>query len=200
MNPGRHARFGSRTYPDSSWGYRKKRARKGAKGKLATPVEVDEWEETPNGSSDDGAEFLGETGGFWKGIGFVRNATFYNGFYTSEGQVFEFLPPSAARVLVSLLSITTIERLKKVLSEDAVAHAVSLIQGCRIFYIIFDNINIFLRKSQRLFNKNTMIHATNAAVISLRNADPLAEDLDAKRKRRGNRAAATGADIIPNFY
>ncbi|KAJ7906338.1 hypothetical protein B0H13DRAFT_2333542 [Mycena leptocephala] len=193
MNPGRHARFGSRTYPDSSWGYRKKRARKGAMGKLATPVEVDEWEETPNGSSDDGAEFLGETGGFWKGIGFVRNATFYNGFYTQHRY-------QSARVLVSLLSITTIERLKKVLSEDAVAHAVSLIQGFRIFYIIFDNINIFLRKSQRLFNKNTMIHATNAAVISLRNADPLAEDLDAKRKRRGNRAAATGADIIPNFY
>ncbi|KAJ7907746.1 hypothetical protein B0H13DRAFT_1879289 [Mycena leptocephala] len=86
----------------------------------------------------------------------------------------------------------------KILSEDAVAHAVNLVQGSNLFYIIFDNINIFLRKSQqRLFNKNTMIHATNAAVISLPDADPLAEDLEAKQKRRGKRAAATGTDIIP---
>jgi hypothetical protein len=56
--------------------YRKKRARKGAKAKVATPVEPDEWEETPNGSSDDGAAFAGETGGFWKDMGFARNATF----------------------------------------------------------------------------------------------------------------------------
>ncbi|KAF8172603.1 hypothetical protein K438DRAFT_1611725, partial [Mycena galopus ATCC 62051] len=96
------------------------------------------------------------------------------------------------------VSITTLERLKKILSQDAVAHAINLIRSPGVRYIIFDNINIFLRKSQqRLFNKNTMIHATNAAVISLPNANPLAEDLDAKRKRRGKRAAATGADIIP---
>jgi hypothetical protein len=56
--------------------YRKKRARKGAKVKVATPVEPDEWEEMPNGSSDDGAAFAGETGGFWKDMGFARNATF----------------------------------------------------------------------------------------------------------------------------
>jgi hypothetical protein len=96
------------------------------------------------------------------------------------------------------VSITTIERLKKILSEDAVAHAVNLMQGSNLFYIIFDNINIFLRKSQqRLFNKNTMIHATNVAIISLPDADPSAENLEAKQKRRGKRAAATGTDIIP---
>ncbi|KAJ7871972.1 hypothetical protein B0H14DRAFT_3567248 [Mycena olivaceomarginata] len=50
------------------------------------------------------------------------------------------------------VSVTTIERLKKILSEDAVLHTVSLMQGSSMFYIIFDNINIFLRKSQqRLF-------------------------------------------------
>ncbi|KAJ7891027.1 hypothetical protein B0H13DRAFT_1626074 [Mycena leptocephala] len=110
---------------------------------------------------------------------------------------------TSSRILTTLsnagacVSITTIERLKKILSEDAVAHAVSLMPGSG-FYIIFDNINIFLRKSQqRLFNKNTMIHATNAAVISIPGADPKAEDLEAKNKRRGKRAAATGADIIP---
>ncbi|KAJ7921626.1 hypothetical protein B0H13DRAFT_2415435 [Mycena leptocephala] len=111
---------------------------------------------------------------------------------------------TSSRILTTLsnagacASITTIERLKKILSEDAVAHAVSLMQGSGVFYIIFDNINIFLRKSQqRLFNKNTMIHATNATVISIPGADPKAEDLEAKNKRRGKRAAATGADIIP---
>ncbi|KAJ6578241.1 hypothetical protein B0H19DRAFT_1253504 [Mycena capillaripes] len=55
------------------------------------------------------------------------------------------------------VSVTTIEHLKKILSEDAVAYAVSLMQSPGMFYIIFDNINIFLRKSQqRLFNKNSM--------------------------------------------
>ncbi|KAF7372356.1 hypothetical protein MVEN_00095800 [Mycena venus] len=44
--------------------YRKKRARKGAKAKVATPVEPDEWEETPHGSSDDGAAFVGGDRGF----------------------------------------------------------------------------------------------------------------------------------------
>jgi hypothetical protein len=71
-------------------------------------------------------------------------------------------------------------------------------QGPGIFYIIFDNINIFLRKSQqRLFNKNSMIHATNVAVISIPDADPAAVDLEAKKQRRGKRAAATGADLLP---
>jgi hypothetical protein len=56
--------------------YRKKRARKGAKAKVAMPVEPGEWEEMPNRSSDNGAMFAGETRGFWKDMGFVCNATF----------------------------------------------------------------------------------------------------------------------------
>ncbi|KAJ7845214.1 hypothetical protein B0H14DRAFT_3455079 [Mycena olivaceomarginata] len=96
------------------------------------------------------------------------------------------------------VSVTTIERLKKVLSEDAVAYAVSLMQSPGMFYLIFDNINIFLRKSQqRLFNKNSMIHATNAAVIALPDAVPAAADFAAKQNARGKRAAATGRDILP---
>ncbi|KAJ6574473.1 hypothetical protein B0H19DRAFT_1254179 [Mycena capillaripes] len=96
------------------------------------------------------------------------------------------------------VSVTTIEHLKKILSEDAVAYAVSLMQSPGMFYIIFGNINIFLRKSQqRLFNKNSMIHATNAAVVSLPDALPVAADFNTKQKARGKRAAATGTDILP---
>ncbi|KAJ7798141.1 hypothetical protein B0H14DRAFT_2389019 [Mycena olivaceomarginata] len=42
-----------------------------------------------------------------------------------------------------------------------------------------------------------MIHATNAAVVSLPDADPATADFEAKQKARGKRAAATGADILP---
>ncbi|KAJ7663758.1 hypothetical protein DFH06DRAFT_1324275 [Mycena polygramma] len=67
-----------------------------------------------------------------------------------------------------------------------------------MLYLIFDNINIFLRKSQqRLFNKNSMIHATNAAVIALPDAEPAAADFGTKQNARGKRAAATGRDILP---
>ncbi|KAJ6543196.1 hypothetical protein DFH09DRAFT_1088897 [Mycena vulgaris] len=126
-------------------------ARLGKDGKPSTPVEVDEWEVTPEGSSD---EFIGETGGFWRDMGFVRNATF-------------------VRIILSLYC-----------------------PG--MFYIIFDNINIFLRKfQQRLFNKNSMIHATNVAIISLPNADLSAADLDAKKEHRGKRAEAKSSDLLP---
>ncbi|KAJ7481934.1 hypothetical protein FB451DRAFT_1171061 [Mycena latifolia] len=199
--------------------YRKKRARRGKDGKVATSVEPDEWEETHDEAGEESTEFAGETGGFWKGMGFARNPTFalvlifsIMAFTRNTGTnlfpmilgLFLEIGGTSSRILSTLsnagacVSITTIERLKKILSEDAVAYAVSLMQGPGVFYIIFDNINIFLRKSQqRLFNKNSMIHATNAAVISLPNADSVAEDLEAKKDRRGKRAAATGADILP---
>ncbi|KAJ7716101.1 hypothetical protein DFH07DRAFT_785474 [Mycena maculata] len=199
--------------------YRKKRARKGKNARKETSVEADEWEETPERSTDESTEFAGETGGFWKEMGFARNATFalvfifsIMAFTRKTGTnlfpmilgLFLEIGGTSSRILSTLsnagacVSITTIERLKKVLSEDAVAHAIGLMQGPGVFIIIFDNINIFLRKSQqRLFNKNSMIHATNAAVISLPHADRAAEDLEAKMKRRGKRAAATGADILP---
>ncbi|KAJ7153178.1 hypothetical protein C8R43DRAFT_1187881 [Mycena crocata] len=199
--------------------YRKRRARKRKNGKKETSVEADEWEETPESSAGDDTQFSGDTGGIWKEMGFARNATFalvfvfsIMAFTRNTGTnlfpmilgLFLEIGGTSSRILTTLssagacVSITTIERLKKVLSEDAVAHAVTLMQGSGMFYIIFDNINIFLRKSQqRLFNKNSMIHATNAAVISIPGADPAAEDLEAKMKRRGKRAAATGADIMP---
>ncbi|KAK7016711.1 hypothetical protein R3P38DRAFT_3321058 [Favolaschia claudopus] len=194
--------------------YRKKQARKTSKAKLKTPTEPDEWDEIA-----DEDPFVGETGGFWKDAGFARNATFALVFVFSRlaftrntgTNVFPMIlglfleiGGTSSRILSTLsnagacVSITTIKRLKKTLSEDAVAHAVSLINGPDLFYIIFDNINIFLRKSQqRLFNKNSMIHATNAAVIGLPDAVPAAEDLAAKQRLRGKRAAATGSDIIP---
>ena len=66
------------------------------------------------------------------------------------------------------VSIATIERLKGILSDDAKRSAIELMKGTAQYFLIFDNINIFLRKSQqRLFNKNSMIHATNAIVISI---------------------------------
>ncbi|KAJ7340884.1 hypothetical protein DFH08DRAFT_963726 [Mycena albidolilacea] len=49
--------------------YRKKRARKGEKGKLAVPVEADEWEEAASGSSGEKPDFAGDTGGFWRNMG-----------------------------------------------------------------------------------------------------------------------------------
>lgn len=114
---------------------------------------------------------------------------------------------TSSRVLSTLssagacVSINTIESLKEILSIDARRHAISLMCGAGsllFFYIIFDNINLYLKKSQqRLFNQNTMIHATNAAVISLPTAKAAAFDLPAKLERRGKRSQATGPDILP---
>ncbi|KAJ7355282.1 hypothetical protein DFH08DRAFT_803330 [Mycena albidolilacea] len=56
--------------------WRKGRAQMGKDGKPAVPREVDEWEETPEGSTGESGEFAGETEGFWKRIGFARNPTF----------------------------------------------------------------------------------------------------------------------------
>ena len=42
------------------------------------------------------------------------------------------------------ISSTTIERLKLQISKDAVQLAVDLITGPSLFYIIFDNINLYL--------------------------------------------------------
>ncbi|KAJ7786989.1 hypothetical protein B0H14DRAFT_3506087 [Mycena olivaceomarginata] len=199
--------------------WHKERARMGTDGEPATPREVDEWEETPEGSTEESAEFAGETEGFWKGMGFARNPTFalvlvfsLMAFTRNTGTdlfplilgLFLEIGGTGSRILNTLsnagvcVSVTTVERLKKVLSEDAVAHAVTLIQSPGMFYLIFDNINIFLRKSQqRLFNKNSMIHATNAAVVALPDALPAAADFDTKQKARGKRAVATGTDILP---
>ncbi|KAJ7576374.1 hypothetical protein C8J56DRAFT_899899 [Mycena floridula] len=83
----------------------------------------------------------------------------------------------------------TVERLKMRISDDDIQHAVNLAQSGHLFYTIFDNINIFLRKfQQRITNKNSMIHATHAAVIAIDhdNVDlDGAEDLNEQLKKRG---------------
>ncbi|KAJ7576541.1 hypothetical protein C8J56DRAFT_899656 [Mycena floridula] len=66
------------------------------------------------------------------------------------------------------VSSRTVERLKKRISEDAVVLAVELMHSGKLFYVIFDNINIFLRKfQQRITNKNSMIHATNCCIVAI---------------------------------
>ena len=99
------------------------------------------------------------------------------------------------------VSSRTIERLKERISEDAVRLAVDLLTGPSLCYIIFDNINLYLRKWQeRLTNRHSMIHATNAAVVKLSDEDldpNKVEDLAAKLALRGRRSAAKFDDIRP---
>ncbi|KAJ6464707.1 hypothetical protein DFH09DRAFT_1488635 [Mycena vulgaris] len=97
---------------------------------------------------------------------------------------------TSSRVMLMLsnagvcVSSRTIERLKVRISEDAVLLAVQLITSGRLFFTIFDNINIFLRKSQqRISSTNDMINATNY----------MAEQL----ALRGQRAKASPSDILP---
>ncbi|KAJ7851228.1 hypothetical protein B0H14DRAFT_2581467 [Mycena olivaceomarginata] len=108
-----------------------------------------------------------------------------------------FFKISAMRVSVS--PGDTIERLKERVSEDAISLAVELITSGRVFFTIFDNINIFLRKSQqRLSNTNDMINATNCAIIGINGVEPFTPaDLAEKLALRGNRAQAKPADILP---
>ncbi|KAJ7815085.1 hypothetical protein B0H14DRAFT_3476492 [Mycena olivaceomarginata] len=93
-------------------------------------------EASTEGSSDDGAAFAGETGGFWKDMGFARNATFalvfvfsIMAFTRNTGTnvfpmilgLFLEIGGTSSRILNTLsnagacVSITTIERLKKIL-------------------------------------------------------------------------------------
>ncbi|KAJ7833949.1 hypothetical protein B0H14DRAFT_2591159 [Mycena olivaceomarginata] len=59
------------------------------------------------------------------------------------------------------VSSHTVERLKVIISDDAIRLAITLITGGGVFFTIFDNINIFLRKSQqRLSSSKDMINAT----------------------------------------
>ena len=80
----------------------------------------------------------------------------------------------------------TVERLKKRISDDAVEFAVELVSSGHLFSTIFDNINIYLRRfQQRVTNQNSMIHATNCAVIALDEEGidiPRAKNLEIKLK------------------
>ena len=95
----------------------------------------------------------------------------------------------------------TVERLKKRISDDAVEYAVELVNSGHLFSTIFDNINIYLRRfQQRVTNQNSMIHATNCAVIPIDEDGinvPKAENHEIKLKLRGKRANATYQDLWP---
>lgn len=136
-------------------------------------------------------------------MAYARN-TGTNLFPTIVG-LFLVIGGTSARVLTTLsnagvcISITGIERLEKTLSEDAIRHAVAFIQSEGFFYFIFDNVNIYLRKSQqRMFNFNHLIHATNASVIRLAKATASAFSLPDRLSRRGRRANAKPEDVLPS--
>lgn len=81
---------------------------------------------------------------------------------------------TSARVMKSLsqigfmVSVDTVDRLRTRISEEAVDMCVDLIKSGQAFAIVADNINLFNRKDQqRLTNQNSMIHATNAAVLEI---------------------------------
>ncbi|KAF9066250.1 hypothetical protein BDP27DRAFT_1365785 [Rhodocollybia butyracea] len=100
------------------------------------------------------------------------------------------------------VSTYTVERLKEQLTLSATEFAIELIASPHLWYIIYDNINIYLRKwDQRLTNKNEMLHATNSAVVGIdaEGIDPLkALDLGEKLEMRGQRKNANfHEDIIP---
>ncbi|KAJ7077663.1 hypothetical protein B0H15DRAFT_915181 [Mycena belliarum] len=97
------------------------------------------------------------------------------------------------------VSSQTVERLKVRITDDAIRLAVELITSGQVFFTIFDNINIFLRKSQqRISNTNDMINATNCAVVAVEGVEAFTEaDLAEQLALRGRRAKATPADILP---
>ncbi|KAK0452268.1 hypothetical protein EV421DRAFT_1967182 [Armillaria borealis] len=96
---------------------------------------------------------------------------------------------TGSRVLTMLSNVgvcVSEERVKKRLSEDAINLAVQLMTSDKLYAVIFDNINIYLRKfQQRVTNHHSMINATNAAVIEIDEEGidkAAAQDLDAKLK------------------
>ena len=100
------------------------------------------------------------------------------------------------------VSSETVEQLKGRISKDAVSLAVKLISSGQLFCMVFDNINLYLQKfQQQITNQNSMIHATNCAIIAIDkdNIDVKeAEDLKAKLDLRGKRVNAEFDDIMPD--
>ncbi|KAJ7225308.1 hypothetical protein GGX14DRAFT_638099 [Mycena pura] len=101
------------------------------------------------------------------------------------------------------VSVRTVERLKLQISQTAVDLAIELLTSGRLYLIIYDNINIYLRKwEQRLTNRNQMLNITNSAVIAIDEEGLDAEqtvNLDAWRALRGARKDASFAsDIRPS--
>ncbi|KAG9015670.1 hypothetical protein FRB90_004558 [Tulasnella sp. 427] len=118
--------------------------------------------------------------------------------------IFAKVGGASSRVIATLnrlgvsVSARTIDRVKTLLSDDAVRRAKDLFLSNHLFSIIFDNINIYVRKSeQRVDNQNTMIHATNIALLALPpEADLLGENLQEKLAMRGKRGEDRHGDCI----
>ncbi|KAJ7199822.1 hypothetical protein GGX14DRAFT_661229, partial [Mycena pura] len=101
------------------------------------------------------------------------------------------------------VSVRTVERLKLQISQTAVDLAIELLTSGRLYVIIYDNINIYLRKwEQRLINRNQMLNITNSAVIAIDEEGldtEQAVNLDAWKALRGARKDASFAsDIRPS--
>ncbi|TFY63199.1 hypothetical protein EVJ58_g3390 [Rhodofomes roseus] len=135
-------------------------------------------------------------------LAFVRNRA-TNALSVPLGLFFS-ISGTSSRVLNVLsniglsISVTTIEKMKTRITQDAIRLAIELITSGVLFYIIFDNINLYLRKFQeRLTNRASMIHATNSAVIALQGIDKDAMNLRAKLALRGKRVKAKFKHIRP---
>ena len=100
------------------------------------------------------------------------------------------------------ISGRTVERLKKRISEDAVAHAINLMTSGHLFCTTFNNINIYLHKfQQQVVNKHAMIHTTNCAILAIDKEGldvKRVEDLETKLNLQGQQANATFRDILPS--
>ncbi|KAK7035018.1 hypothetical protein R3P38DRAFT_3184554 [Favolaschia claudopus] len=204
------------------------RARKQRAAADDTPMpleEEEEWGDDPNDDSDvetgdANPENITQTAWSKDYPGFSRNPVFVIllvvcmlGFVRNRSTnllplilgLFFKISGTSARVIQMLsnagicVSGQTVERLKVRITENAISLAIQLILSGQVFFTIFDNINIFLRKSQqRLSNTNDMINATNSAVVGIPDVEAFTEaDLAEQLALRGRRAAAKPADILP---
>lgn len=101
-----------------------------------------------------------------------------------------------------IISQRTSERIKEQLSNTSIRRAIELMKSGDPFVTVADNINLYQRKSeQRINNRNSMIHATNAAILRI-NPEGIdvdkAMDLGEKLERRGGRRNARFGDITPD--
>ncbi|KAI0318810.1 hypothetical protein OF83DRAFT_1170744 [Amylostereum chailletii] len=144
--------------------YRKAKAKRSeGKGRAAAMEDDDSSGDEYTGEGQ--KEFVGSVGSEWRDQGFTRNATFTlifvlsmmgfvrNGVTNMFPVIFGLFLESngtSSRVLSTLssagvcVSISTIERLKSILSVDAWCFAVELMSKTLGFFTIFDNINLYL--------------------------------------------------------
>lgn len=97
---------------------------------------------------------------------------------------------------------STVELIKARLSVDVIQSAVNYIASGKLFYIVFDNINLYLRKyEQRLQNWNRMLHLTNAAIMPFSLAKAELEEgvsnLNDYLETHGGRSEADPKDFMP---